>query len=286
MISFLKRHQIVLASLLLCLFSLHLVSTDRGGTGGTVLVKGLVDFALTPFQTAMLRTEESIKSGWKGYVYLVGLKEENEELKEDIRILVEENNRLKEDVQLNIRLKELVAFKESAPFSTVAAEILGFNRGGGWTRTVSLNKGAVDGIERDMTLLSPDGVVGRIVDVSRSVSTALLVTDPRSNIDVILQRTRVKGVVEGYGSEGLLLKYVRQLDDVQVGDRVVTAGHSGIFPKGLLVGEVRAAEKGEDNFFKHIEVQPAANLKKLEEVLIVTDNGNPLTNEKQGRSLN
>jgi rod shape-determining protein MreC len=280
MTSFLKRYQIILASLILCLFSLHLASTDRKGLGGAALVKGLLDLTVAPVQTAMLSTKDSFKEMWQRYVYLVGLKEENETLRTEIDSLVEENNRLKEEVWLTIRLKELLAFKENAPFSTVAAGILGYNRGDWWTKTVTLNKGAIDGIKGDMPLLSADGVVGRIVGVSRSASTALLVTDPRSNIDVILQRTRVKGVVEGNGTEGLILKYIRELDDVQVGDRVVTAGHSGIFPKGLLVGEVRAIEKGEDNFFKHIEVDPGANLKKLEEVLIVTDNGNPLTTEK------
>jgi rod shape-determining protein MreC len=270
----------MLASLVLCLFSLHLASTYRKGAGGAALVKGLLDLTVAPVQTAILSTKDSFEEMWQGYVYLVGLKEENEAMRREIDSLVEENNKLKEEVWLTTRLKELLAFKENALFSTVAAGILGYNRGGGWIRTVTLNKGAIDGIKGDMPLLSADGVVGRIVEVSRSASTALLITDPRSNIDVILQRTRVKGVVEGNGTEGLILKYVRELDDVQVGDRVVTAGHSGIFPKGLFVGEVRVIEKGEDNFFKHIEVHPSANLKKLEEVLIVTDNGNPLTTEK------
>jgi rod shape-determining protein MreC len=282
MVSFIKRHQIILASLILCLFSLHLASTDRKGAGGAILVKGFLDFTLAPVQTAILHTQNSFKEVWRKYIYLLGLKDENEALRREVYSLVEENNRLKEDVRLATRLKELVAFKENAPFSTVAAGVLGFNMGGGWTRTVTLNKGAIDGIKEDMPLLSADGVVGRIVEVSRYASTALLVTDPRSNIDVILQRTRVKGVVGGNGTERLVLKYVRQLDDVQVGDRVITAGHSRIFPKGLLVGEVRAIEKGEDNFFKYIEVEPRARLKKLEEVLIVTDNGNPLTAEKRG----
>ncbi len=277
MITLLKRHQIIIASLLLCLFSLHLASADRKGTGGTVLVKGLLDLTVAPVQSAILQTKNSFKELWQGYVYLVEVNQENEALRKDVNRLVEENNKLKEELWLNMRLKELLAFKESAPFSTVAAGILGFNRGAGWIRTVKLNKGTKDGINVDMPLLSPDGVVGRVVEVSRHTSTALLLNDPRSNIDVILQRTRVKGVVEGNGTGGLILKYVRLLEDVQVGARVVTAGHSGIFPKGLLVGEVRAVEKGEDNFFNYIEVKPGANLKKLEEVLIVTDNGYPVT---------
>jgi rod shape-determining protein MreC len=170
----------MLASLVLCLFSLHLASTYRKGAGGAALVKGLLDLTVAPVQTAILSTKDSFEEMWQGYVYLVGLKEENEAvglkeeneaMRREIDSLVEENNKLKEEVWLTTRLKELLAFKENALFSTVAAGILGYNRGGGWIRTVTLNKGAIDGIKGDMPLLSADGVVGRIVEVSRSAST-------------------------------------------------------------------------------------------------------------------
>ncbi len=279
MTSFVKKHRIIIAALVLCLLSLHLASTNMRSAGGAPLVKGLLESITTPVQSALLRTRETIRDVWERYINLVGLKEQNESLKKDAQALTEENNRLKEELWLTARLKELLEFKQNAPFKTVAAEILGFNRGGGWIRTVTLNKGAVDGIREDMPLLTADGVVGKTVGVSKSASTGLLLTDPRSNIDVILQRTRVRGVLEGNGSDGLVLKYVRQLDDVQLGDRVITAGISGIFPKGMLVGDVRAVKRGEDNFFKYIEVQPSADLKKIEEVLIVIDTTNTLTQE-------
>jgi rod shape-determining protein MreC len=92
-----------------------------------------------------------------------------------------------------------------------------------------------------------------------------------------VQRTRVKGVVEGNGFDGLTLKYVRQLDDVTLGDRIVTSGFSGLFPKGLVIGEVTRVEKGADNFFKDIRVNPGVEFKKLEEVLLVAG---PLPTER------
>ncbi len=283
MLSFIKRHQVILASVILCLVSLHLVSTTRKGTGGDVIVRSVLSVVTKPVQSTLIGIRSKVVGVWNGYIYLVGLSEENEGLRRTINQLVEENNRLKEELGLNARLKELLRFKDKTPVKTVAAEILGFSSfgpGGEWMRTLAINKGSGDGIKAGMPVVTPQGIVGRIVETNRFTSTVLLLTDPRSNIDVIIQRTRVKGVVEGDGSGGLILKYVRQLDDVIPGDRVVTAGLSTIFPKGLLVGEVVSVDKGEDNFFKRIELRPAADFRRLEEVLIVTGGGISM---KQGK---
>ncbi len=275
MLSFIKRHQIILASTILCLFSLHMASADRKGTGGDALVKGLILTIARPLQSVSLSIQSSLADASENYLFLVGLKAENEKLKKRINALVEENNRLKEQFALNLRLKQLLSYKDALPYKTVAATILGFSSyagGGDWTRVVTINKGKLDNVRVNMPVLSPHGVVGRVVETRRSSSTVLLLTDPRSNIDVLLQRTRVKGIVEGEGST-LKLKYVKLLEDVEVGDQVITAGLSNVFPKGIPVGEVIRAEKGRDNFFMLIEVKPHADLERLEEVLIVYDDG-------------
>jgi len=85
----------------------------------------------------------------------------------------------------------------------------------------------------------------------------------------MVERTRVRAIAEGNGKDGLILKYVRQLDDVKVGDTIITSGFSGLFPKGLVIGEVTAVKKGRDNFFNHIEVTPSVDFKTLEDVLVV-----------------
>ena len=277
--SFIKRHQVILTATLLCLFSLHIVSTNTKGSGGEILVKGVIKFSARPFQAAFLSIRSTMAGLWEDHIYLMGLKQENRELAGKIDDLSSENTRLKEELSLSVRLKELLTFKEASPFETVAASILGFSSlagGSSWTRVSVLNKGSADGIEKDMPIICASGIVGRVIEVTDSTSTALLLTDPRSNIDVILQRTRVSGVAEGDG-KGLSIKYVRELEDVQVGDRVVTAGLSGIFPKGLPAGEVTRVEKGWDNFFKSIKVRPTADLEKLEEVLIIISGLSPHT---------
>ncbi|MBI5599405.1 MAG: rod shape-determining protein MreC [Deltaproteobacteria bacterium] len=284
MFSFIKRHQIILASAVLGLISLHLASTTRKGTGGEVIVRAVLSATAAPFQKALLAAEGKVAGVWSGYVYFVGLKKENAELGKTVQSLVEENLRLREEASLNARLKELLRFKDDFPPRTLAARIIGmsdFGLSGGWTRTIVLDAGSGDGVGVDMPVVSHRGVVGRIIAVTSRTSTALLITDPRSAVDVIDQRTRIKGLAEGNGEE-LVLKYIRRLDDVAVGDGLVTTGLSPVFPRGLSVGTVTKVENGEDNFFKHIEVGPASDIKKLEEVLVITDGNTAGADKTEG----
>lgn len=241
--------------------------------GGAAFIEKTVSTIFTPLQMAFLGVYNAGSNTWDSYISLVGLKKENEIQQKRVLTLIEENNRLKEVENENLRLREILAFKEVLTFDTVGAKILAFNLSG-WTKTIKLNKGAKDGIVEDMPVISPMGVIGRIISTTAGSSTALLITDPRSNIDVIIQRTRVRGIAEGNGKNALTLKYIRDLDDVKTGDKVITAGYSGIFPAGLIVGEITKTEKSGDNFFKKIEIKPNAALKKLEEVLIA-----PITNK-------
>ncbi|MBE7413936.1 MAG: rod shape-determining protein MreC [Deltaproteobacteria bacterium] len=268
--SFLKRHQLVLISAVLAVFSLHLALTDRKEYERGYLLKEALSYALTPVQETLLGAEAIAEGVWSDYVLLVGVNRENSELKNAVSVLEEENNRLREEIMRDARLRAVLGYRDALPFSTTGAAVTGFNVER-WTRTIVVNKGLSDGIGKDHAVIAPQGIVGRTLDVHDGSSRVLLMTDARSNIDVIVQRTRVKGVAEGNGTDALVLKYVRVIDDVQVGDKVVTSGISGIFPKGLVVGEVTKIEKARDNFFNHIEVRPAVDIKRLEEVLVLSE---------------
>lgn len=267
--AFVKRNRIIIVSLLILLFSLHLVLTDKREVQRGALIKDILAVALSPVQNAMLGAYNAVTGVVNDYVFLVALKKENDSLKNTVQALSQENNRLVEETHLGERLKETLDYKEGAPFETIVAGIRAFNMDM-WSRTITIDKGAGEGIEKDMAAITPLGVVGRVIEVNPHTSRVLLSTDPRSNIEAIVQRTRVKGVVEGNGFDGLTLKYVRQLDDVTLGDRIVTSGFSGLFPKGLVIGEVTRVEKGADNFFKDIRVNPGVEFKRLEEVMLVT----------------
>ncbi len=266
---FITNNRVALVSVLLLLFSLHLVLTDKSEARRGLLIKDLLAVALSPIQNAMTASYNAVTGVMNDYIFLVAVRKENDALKNTVSTLTDENNKLLEETHLGERLKQTVAYKDAAPFSTTVARIQAFSIDR-WSRTMTISKGAGDGIEKDMAAITHLGVVGRVIEVNPHTSRVLLSTDPRSNIEAIVQRTRVKGVVEGNSTNGLTLKYVRELDDVNLGDRIVTSGFSGLFPKGLVVGEVRKIEKGEDNFFKNIRVEPSVSFKKLEEVLIVT----------------
>jgi len=268
--SFVRRHLIIIVSVLLSLFSLHLALTARTAVRRGYITREILSAALTPVQRLVEAGRDGVKGVWSDYIALTGVRGENESLKRDLEALRNENNTLKEALALNARIKELLAYKDRAPFRTVGASILGYSSDR-WTRTAMINKGRVDGVRRDLAVISPLGVVGRIIEVSRSTSRVLLETDLRSNIDVIVQRTRINGVAEGNGNDALRIKYVRLIDDVRVGDRVLSSGYTGIFPKGLPVGVVTRVARGEDNFFKQIELSPAVEMDRLEDVLVVMD---------------
>jgi rod shape-determining protein MreC len=271
MVSFLKKHRLIVTSAVLCLLALHIVSTNTKGIGGSIITGRLISVVTTPLQHGIASAIKGIRNVWISYIYLINVNRENASLKNDVDKLKEENNQLIEALFLNNRLKELLAFKQNVAATSVAANVVGIESSG-WIRTVTLNKGLSDNIRRDMAIATPLGIAGRVIDVQPTTSTALLVTDPRCTIDVVVQRTRTKGIAEGNGTDRLTLKYVRHEDDIQIGDILVSSGLGGIFQQGMLVGEVVRVEKGEDNFFMDIEIKPGAALKKLEEVLIVTTN--------------
>ena len=271
-VSFLKKNQIIIASLALALFSLHLALTGRQEVERGFILREILSRTVSPMQRLMLGVQGSVKGVWSGYVNLANVSEENERLRKTLTLVNEDNLRLKEEINLAERLKSILEYKDQLPHKSKAAVIIGFNKEP-WARTVTIDKGAKDSIAKDLAVINPIGVVGRVIDVNTHTSQVLLGSDLRSNIDVIVQRSRIKGVAEGNGTDGFLLKYIRQIDDVRLGDIVITSGLSGVFPKGVAVGEVVKIEKGRDNFFKSIEVRPAVNIHQTEEVLVITETG-------------
>ncbi len=268
MTSFIKKNQIIIVTAILALFSLHLALTDTSVGERGYVVKRLISLTLTPIQESILSVYNTGAGAVDNYIAVVDAKQENERYRKALLTMEEENHRLKEELKLSGRLKTLLQYKDRQAIPTTSAGVVAYNSAR-WTRTAVINKGSSDNISRDMAVISPAGIVGRITDVTPSTAIVLLNTDPRSNIEAMVERTRVRAIAEGNGKGGLVLKYVRELDDVRVGDHVITSGFTGLFPKGLVIGEVTDVRKGRDNFFNHIEVTPAVDFKTLEDVLVV-----------------
>jgi len=270
MLYLVKRYQFIVISITLALLSLRMVVTNVKDDGSSLIIGKVISSLTVPFQKAITYTIEGTRDIWTGYIHLVGIKEENERLKEALAHLREENHRLREVSLSNERLRELLNFKEATPLSFKGAEVIGIESIG-WFRTATLDKGIEDGVLKDMAVVTSQGIVGRTIETHRGTSKVLLVTDPRSNIDAIIERTRAKGIIGGGGTDRLILKYIQQIEDIQVGDIVITSGLGGVFPKGLLIGDVVKVEMGDEGFFKLVEVRPSVDLKRLEEVLVITE---------------
>ncbi len=209
----------------------------------------------------------------KEYIWLRNLHAENEALRQDLAKAEQKLTDFQEAYVENLRLRRLLDFKNSINAETVAARVA-IHDLTGWFQTVMVDKGFHDKVGPDMAVVNDEGVVGRILDVSDRFSRILLITDPGSSVDAVIQRNRVRGILSGKDANGCILKYVRGNIDVQVGDLIITSGKDGIFPKGLRLGTVQGVFKDPVDLFQKIEVKPLVRLNALEEVLIIKRDAN------------
>lgn len=212
--------------------------------------------------------EDGISQTWHRYLALQGVEEENRRLRKEIEQLQGQNSQLREAASATERLTALLEFKAQAQPNMVAAQVIGRNTDN-WYRTIILNKGTSDGIRPDMGVITSAGVVGRVVKATFATSVVLLVSDPNNAIAGLIQRTRDEGIVEGT-TEGLArLKYIPLLSNVRSGDRVVTSGLVGGFPRGLAIGTITRIDKEEGALFQLAEVRPEVDVTRVEEVLVI-----------------
>jgi rod shape-determining protein MreC len=225
----------------------------------------------TPLEKALVWVKTSSGGVWHNYFYLRGVRAENRSLKEQIERMRLEQVRMSQDADQARRLQALLAFKEQFISQTTAAQVIG-GSGSEQSRLVYIDKGYNDGIRPDMAVITGDGVVGKVLHAdpaNRHVAQVLLIDDQSSGVGAILDKARLQGILRGTPSGEVVLEKVMSDETVPAGEEVLTSGGDGIFPKGLLVGRVTKVTPGGD-LFLNIHVRPAANLSRLEEVLVVT----------------
>jgi len=224
--------------------------------------------AVTPLEKGLNWVRNTSGGIWHNYFYLRGVRAENRALKLEIERMRLEQARLSQDADQARRLQALLAFKEQFISKTMAAQVIG-GTGSELSRSVYIDKGSRDGIKRDMAVITKDGIIGKVLYVYHSTSLVLLVNDQTSGVGVILDKTRLQGILRGTSSGEVVLEKVMSDETVPVGEQVLTSGGDGIFPKGLPVGTVTKVSTGSD-LFLNIRVRPSADLSRLEEVLVVT----------------
>jgi rod shape-determining protein MreC len=246
------------------------VQVKRDSSGQeTRLIRLWVVEAVTPFEKSLAWIQNTTGGIFHNYIYLRGVRAENRQLKQQIEDMRLQQVRLEEDASQARRLQLLLGFKEKFIQKTVPAQVIGTS-GTEQSRSVYIDKGFADGIKPDQAVITAEGIVGKILHVyDDHTSSMLLVNDTSSGVGVILESSRIQGVLRGMPNGQLTVEKILSDESIQPGERVLTSGGDQIFPKGLGVGVVSAVKPGKDSFLD-VRVKPGANLSRLEEVLVIT----------------
>lgn len=212
--------------------------------------------------------KSGISDAWNDYVILKNYKELNEKLIKENRELRTEIFRLYELKLQNRRLKSLLEFMEDEPHRAIAAEVIAGSPSILRSEFVTIDKGEKDGIGIGMPVVVQNGIVGRVYMVNSRSSQVMLITDPISAVDAIVQRTRARGIVKGTGT-GCIIKYIEREEDIRDGDTIITSGKDGFYPKGLLIGNVNNVDR--DGGMYRATVRPEVDINSLEEVLVLIE---------------
>jgi rod shape-determining protein MreC len=254
------------------LFLISLFLTSYSSRNPEVIGFGsrLIQEVTAPVQNAISLTRSKVVGFFDEYRELRDAKDRNDQLLSRLAVLEMENARLREFETENSRLAKLLSFKQANKLEGVVGRIIG-NDASNWVHSIIVNVGSSDGISiGDPVVDGSGGVVGRVVSVSSNSSQVLLIIDRASAVDVMLQEKRIGGILSGREGSECELSFVELEKDVQIGDRVITSGLDGIYPKSLPVGVVSFAEKDSRGLFRKVLVTPHVDFRRLEEVLIIT----------------
>ena len=220
---------------------------------------------------------------WGHYIYLVGVRQENDVLKRDKERLLLEAAKYKEEAAEAARLRRLLDFSPPRPWTMEGARVIAHRLGpNAALNTVLTDKGTMAGFSVNAPVITPEGVAGRVLRAGLYSSTILLVTDPNSRIPVRGQIHRTSGILTGQGPGNLLqVGYVPLNAPLDQGETLLTSGLAGIFPKGLPVARVTKIERSEISLFQTVWAEPVVNLRDLEEVLLLRKDENPAVEDKE-----
>lgn len=272
MLSFLRRHKGTLAGTVIFISSILLIGYPT--LDGALSQRGRVTLldVFAPVQAIVSSVAARFGDVWDRYIVLRDMKEENEDLRRLVGELSTKYDNLKtlyiETEKKNKRLEVILGFSEHAPYMLIPARVVGRDPSI-LSSTIVIDKGSRDGVTLNMPVISPNGIVGLVLTVSRDSSRIMLINDKNSRIDVLIQESREMGILEGSTTGGIRLSYIDIKAPVRVGDSIVTAGVGDSFPKGLPVGEVVEIEKPVSGLFQIITVSPKTDLGNLEEVLLI-----------------
>jgi rod shape-determining protein MreC len=269
MFVFLRKYQVPVSSCVCVALSIYILTASARGQLKSDPVGPALLLILRPLQLMSQTAIGWVKGIQESHLTLEGYKVENERLREKIVELEKERNRLLEAEATNRRLQQLLEFRSQMPTSGITASIIAASASS-WFKSCLLDKGSADGIRKGMAVVTPLGALGRVIELTPRTAKVLLITDPNSSVDVVVQRSRARGIVSGSLENGPVMKYVKHSEDVQVGDRLVTSGLDGVFPRAMMVATVTTVRRQTVGLFQQIGVMPAVALERTEQVLVLS----------------
>jgi rod shape-determining protein MreC len=261
------RHRAGSLFLVVVLGHIVLISAQVSSRSGVPVLEAVTFGIFAEVQRGASAVVAGARGVWTGYVDLRRVRAENAQLRRqlaDIQVQLQAQRALADRSR---GLEQLLELRDRTSLATVAAEIIGAGAAPEF-RTVTIDKGEAHGLRRDLAVIAPAGVVGRVVVASADASKVQLLVDRNAAAGALVQRSRAQGIAIGGGESTLRLDYVSEIEDVAVGDLVVTSGIDGIFPKGFVIGRVEEVERSGGGY-REIRVRPAVDFSRLEEVLVV-----------------
>jgi len=266
--SFLNRYRSITILLLAILAQLVLVAFQVKNDRDVRMIRVWTVTAVSP----VARIVEALRGGSSGfirnYVLLHDTHQENRRLQAEVGRLKLENNDLKNEIGMADRAKALAVFQSRTPSRTVAATVIMVGAGTN-SKVVFVDRGSVSGVERGMAVVTPDGIVGKVITAYPTASAVLLITDPDFAAGVVSQKGQVHGTLKGQGTPTCRVDYVPFEEKVEPGEWFYTSGDDRIFPRGFPVGVVKAVRTAQP--FKEILVEPSAMARGIEDVLILIE---------------
>jgi rod shape-determining protein MreC len=270
--AFVGRHRPFFILVGLLVAQLLLLSLQITRNHNVRLIRIWVVAVFDPLERSVHGMASGTTRAWRTYRGLWGAQQQNHELHLELVEARARIQELSEQAGEAQRLRRLLDFKQHLPLSTVAAEVIGSSPGES-SNAIFIDKGTDSGLTSDLAVITPEGVVGKIITVFGHTSQVLLITDPSSGIGALLEHTRTQGILKGSDGNVAKLHYIMNEVSVSLGETVLSSGMDRICPKGLPLGIVSRVDPG--NIYKNIVVEPAAPLNRLESVLVILKPGAP-----------
>lgn len=223
---------------------------------------------VSPFQKAVTGSFGFTREIWETYFMAVRAVHENIQLRNQLSRAIEVETRNDELILENTRLKKFVNFTGKVPDQYVAAQIIARDPSP-WFKTVMIDKGAKDGLDKGSPVLVSEGIVGQLIEVAPHYSRVLLIIDRNSAVDALVQNTRVRGMVKGNSEDKCSFVYTLRKDEVKEGEMIVSSGLDQVFPKGLRIGRIAEVTKVHSQLFQDISIETSVDFDKIEEVLVL-----------------